>query len=165
MPTQIAVTGASGHIGNVVCRKLLEKGFQVRAFFHSDSRSLTGLDLQLAKGDILIKEDLITLMNGCEVVLNCAAIISINGDENGLVFKTNTEGPRYVLEAAIAAGVKKIIHVSSVHAVGDLPHTTTYNESRPYKTEKSFVYDFSKSTGEQIILKGATENGIEVVVV
>ena len=46
MPTTVAVTGASGHIGNVVCRKLIEGGYWVRAFYYKDQRALNGLNLQ-----------------------------------------------------------------------------------------------------------------------
>ena len=55
---KIAVTGASGHVGNVVCRKLIEKGCKVKAFYNSDSRSLQNLDLELVQGNVLNKSDL-----------------------------------------------------------------------------------------------------------
>ena len=163
MKPSVAVTGASGHIGNVVCRTLLEQGYSVRALYHSDDRSLQGIDAELVRGDVLNPEDLIRLIRGCEYVLNCAAIISINGDQDGRVFKTNTEGPKNILEVSVREGVKKIIHVSSVHAVHDMPHNTPYNESRPYKTPTAFVYDYSKAMGEQILLKNAED--IDVVIV
>jgi dihydroflavonol-4-reductase len=165
MPFKIAVTGASGHIGNVICRSLLERGYQVRAFYHCDNRSLLGLNVEMIKGSVLNHDDLAELIKGCEVVINCAAIISISGDENGLVFKTNTEGPRNVLSVSLKYGVRKIIHVSSVHAVHDLPHSMPYDESRPYKTSDNYVYDYSKATGEQIILKESKDKPIEVVIV
>ena len=124
---KIAVTGASGHVGNVVCRNLIEKGCKVKAFYNSDSRSLQNLDLELVQGNVLNKSDLSKLIDGCDFIINCAAMISINGDRDVLVFKTNTEGPKNILEVAIQHGVKKIIHISSVHAVHDLPHSTIYN--------------------------------------
>ncbi|MCX6275385.1 MAG: NAD-dependent epimerase/dehydratase family protein [Bacteroidetes bacterium] len=165
MPSKIAVTGASGHIGNVICRSLIERGYQVRAMYHSDNRSLSGLNLEMVKGSVLSKDDLSALVEGCETVINCAAIISINGDENGFVFKTNTEGPGNVLSVSLKKRVRKIIHVSSVHAVHDLPHSIPYDESRSYKTSDNFVYDYSKAMGEQIILKESENKPIEVVIV
>ncbi len=54
----IAVTGASGHIGNVVCRLLLDQGYRVKALYHSDFRSLKGLNVESLCGDVLNKEDL-----------------------------------------------------------------------------------------------------------
>ncbi len=165
MSKKVAVTGASGHIGNVVCRQLIDLGYQVRAFYHTDFASLTGLTLESVKGSILNLNDIKTLVEGCEYVIHCAAIISIDGDENGMVFKTNTEGVKNVLHGSLQEGVKKIIHVSSVHAVYDLPHKDIYDESRPYKQNQDFAYDYSKAVGEQMMLQAAKENDIEVVVV
>lgn len=159
----VAVTGASGHIGNVVCRKLLEKGYRVRALYHSDSHSLAGLAVERVQGSVLVPADLLRLMEDCRFVIHCAARISIDGDKNGIVFKTNTEGPKNVLEAARQSGVKRIIHLSSVHAVCDLPHETPYNELRPYKNQRDFVYDYSKAVGEQTMLAGAQNGGMEVI--
>lgn len=130
----IAVTGASGHIGNVVCRLLLDQGYRVKALYHSDFRSLKGLNVESLCGDVLNKVDLAQLMEGCDVVINCAAIISIHGDPTGIVFKTNTDGPANVLEAAYKQGVKRLIHISSVHAVEEQPRSLPFDEKRHYKT-------------------------------
>jgi dihydroflavonol-4-reductase len=163
MQTTIAVTGASGHIGNVVCRLLPEKGYRVKAMYHSSKKSLEGLDLEILQGDTLNKADLEKLIDGCDVVINCAAIISIHGDPTGIVFKTNTEGPKNILEVSRAKGVKKIIHISSTHAVMEIPASLPFDETRPYKTAADYAYDFSKATGEQIMLAGAS-NYLKVVV-
>lgn len=165
MPVIAAVTGASGHIGNVVCRKLLDEGYGVRAFYNKDYRALDGLNLQLVQGDILNKKEVSGLVNGCDIVINCAAIISINGYPDGLVYKTNTEGPMNVLEASVEHGVKKIIHISSVHAVTELPHSLPYNELRPYKNPDAFVYDYSKARAEQLLLQSARKGLPEIVII
>ena len=163
MKSKIAVTGASGHLGNVVCRLLIQQGYEVKAMYHKDSRSLEGLNLTRIQGDVMNQDDLSKLITGCEVVINCAAIISIRGDKDGSVFKTNTEGPRNVIEVSKRSGIKKVIHISSVHAVEETPTNVPYSENRPYKTQSAEAYDFSKATGEQIMLQqaGAT---FEVVV-
>ncbi len=162
---KIAVTGASGHIGNVICKQLLEQGHEVNALYNSDHRALEGLSLTAVQGSVLNKADLATLIDGCEVVINCAAIISITGDPDGTVFKTNTEGPKNILEVSLEKGVRKIIHFSSVHAVTELPHSDPYDETRPYKSKGDIAYDYSKARGEQIILEAAKDQAIEVVVV
>jgi len=164
MTNRVGVTGANGHIGNVVCRKLVEQGFTVRAMYHSDKRSLQDLSVEMGQGDILNLEEVKHFVQGCEVVVHCAAIISIQGDPDGRVFKTNTEGPHHVLKAALEAGVRRIIHVSSVHAVTELPHTEPFNESRPYKTVNDPAYDYSKARGEQILLEGSVNTPLEVVI-
>jgi dihydroflavonol-4-reductase len=161
---KIAVTGANGHIGNVVCRKLVEQGYQVRAMYHTDKRSLKDVEVELIEGDILQINDVNRLVQDCEAVIHCAGIISIHGDPDGRVFKTNTEGPRHLLQAAKHAGVKRIVHMSSVHAVKEIPHHLPFDESRPHKTQMDPVYDFSKATGEQILLKGCVGSSTEIIV-
>jgi len=160
----IAVTGASGHIGNVVCRKLIEKGYNVNALYNNDDKSIKSLNLNLFQGSVLHKSDLERLIDGVDVVIHCAAIISIDGDPQGIVFKTNTEGPKNILEVSIEKKVKKIIHISSVHAVTEIPHSIPYDEYRPYKKLGASAYDYSKAQGEQILLHGSKNNAIEVIV-
>ena len=163
-PTTIAVTGASGHIGNVVCRQLLEKGHQVKALYQANSESLQGLPVSLVQGSVLDKSDLKRLIEGCSVVIHCAAIISIDGDPSGIVFKTNTEGPENVLELCLALGVKKLIHLSSVHAVMEIPMAGAFDETRPYKTAAAFAYDYSKAQGEQRLLRAVKDSSLELVI-
>lgn len=161
----VAVTGASGHIGNVVCRTLLTKGYQVRAQYRNDSRALEGLSLEALQGDVTERTDLDHLFSGCHHVINCAGAISISGGQGGQVHRTNVVGAENVLEASVRAGIRRIVHISSVHAVHDLPHHAPYDESRPYKGGGDFAYDRSKAEGEQVMLRGADKHGIEVVVV
>src|SRR5690606_33606450 len=61
--------------------------------------------------------------------------------------------------------VKRLIHVSSTHAVIELPFETPFDESRAYKQKGAFAYDFSKSTGEQIVLKAVKENLLDAVII
>ncbi len=164
MNKTIAVTGAGGHIGNVICRRLIEQGYQVRAMCHSFRKSLLDLDIELVDGDILNLADVTTLVTGCDAVFHCAGIISISGDPDGTVYKTNTEGPRNILKACLDTGVRRIIHISSVHAVAELPHTTPYDESRPYKTALDPAYDYSKACGEQMLLEGSANTAIEIII-
>ncbi|NOQ75224.1 MAG: NAD-dependent epimerase/dehydratase family protein [Crocinitomix sp.] len=162
---RIGITGASGHVGNVLCRLLIDQGHTVNALYHADQTALQNLNVQLFKGNVLEPESLKPFVKGCDVIINSAAIISIHGDPTGIVFKTNTEGPKNVLEAAIQAGVKKIIHLSSTHAVLEEPLDTPFQEERPYKTAQYFAYDYSKATGEQIMLEAFRSNKIEGCVV
>jgi len=165
MHKTIAVTGASGHLGNVVCRLLLEKGYSVHAFYNSDKKALADLDVPLFQGSVLDKNDLTKLLTGCDAVINCAGIISIHGDPDGRVHRTNTEGPKNVLEVCAALGIKKIIHVSSVHAVLEHPLESVFDESRGYKQPGAYAYDYSKAIGEQIVLNAFEKKEIEGCIV
>lgn len=163
-PHLIAVTGASGHIGNAVCRMLVGQGYRVRAMYHRDPRPLAGIQVDRVRGDILNPADVARLLEGCDAVIHCAAIISIDGDPTGMVMRTNTEGPQNVLAAARQAGVKRIVHLSSVHAVTEIPHDQPYDEQRPYKGKGDAVYDYAKATGEQVLREGVKDADIGLVI-
>jgi len=168
----VGVTGASGHVGNVLCRRLLEKGFQVKAMYHSDRSALMDLErnssITIIQGSTLNLQDLENFIQDCDIIINSAAIISILGDPTGIVFRTNTEGPRNLVQACVKVSKNtgknkkiKVIHISSTHAVYELPHETPYDENRPYKQKGAFAYDYSKATGEQIILDAIQKGFIE----
>ena len=157
----IGVTGAAGHVGNVVCRILADQGHTVKAFYYKDKAGLEGVNVELCQGDVLDKESVDRFVKGCEVVIHSAAIISIHGDPTGIVFKTNTEGPRNILESCIEHGVRRLLHLSSTHAVMERPLDTPFDETRPYKQKENFAYDFSKATGEQIMLEAFRSGRID----
>lgn len=164
MSRHIAVTGATGHLGNVVCRILCANGWHVRALYRSEASMLSRLPLELVQGDVLNLPSLEKFFEGCDIVIHCAAIISVHGDPDGMVYKTNTEGPGNVLKAATKAGVKRIVHISSVHAVEELPHSAPFDEKRPYKRKGAYPYDLSKAEGEQILLSSGQAGAPEIVV-
>jgi dihydroflavonol-4-reductase len=82
-----------------------------------------------------------------------------------MVFKTNTLGLRHVMDVCVEAGVKRLIHVSSVHAVEELPLSKPFDETRPYKTNTSSAYDYSKAMAEQYVLETAKKHAMDVVIV
>lgn len=160
----IAVTGASGHIGLVLCRELLKEGYVVRAQYNSAPRELAGLPLDLMQGDVLDPESLEKLVDGCDAVIHAAARISIHGDPDGSVYRTNTEGTKNVHDACMRAGVKRLVHLSSVHAVMEVPLDQPFDERRPYKPEGSSRYDLSKAVSEQYLLSRISSAGPEIVI-
>lgn len=161
----IAVTGANGHLGNVICRTLLGQGFSVSAFCYSDNKALKGLAMKRVQGNVLNQNDLETLLRDCDAVIHCAALISLNGDPTGIVYKTNTEGARNVAEVAKRLGLKKMIHISSVHAVVEKPFDEKFDETRQYKTESSHIYDYSKALGEQMVFETLKDSNTQLVVI
>jgi nucleoside-diphosphate-sugar epimerase len=87
----IGITGASGHIGNVLCRLLLEKNFRVKGMYNQDKRPLADLNdnplFELFQANILDQKNVEKFVSGCDLIINAAAIISIHGDPTGMVFK------------------------------------------------------------------------------
>jgi dihydroflavonol-4-reductase len=158
---KIGVTGAAGHVGNMVCRRLLEQGHEVKALYYKEKAAIEGLELEAVQGNILNEEDVRSFVDGCEIIIHSAAIISIHGDPTGIVYKTNTEGPKNILEASIDAGVRRVIHLSSTHAVIERPLDEPFDETRPYKQKENFPYDYSKAVGEQIMLEAFRSGKID----
>ena len=91
-------------------------------------------------------------MDGVEVVYHLAAVISIVGEQRGLVRSVNVDGCAVVAEAALNAGVQRLVHCSSVHAF-DLQGCTgtVVDESSPRVTSNAPAYDRSKAAGEEQI--------------
>lgn len=141
------ITGATGHIGNVLVRKLLERGKKVRALIlpGEDTTSLDGVDVEKVEGDVLTLESLWKPLEGVSGVFHLAGVISIMPGANPLVWRVNVEGTRNVLKAAIQSGVRRLVYTSSIHAIqrveeGVIDEQLPYDPGNPYGE-----YDRSKA--------------------
>jgi dihydroflavonol-4-reductase len=162
---KIALTGASGHLGSALLQELCNRKIPVNALIRgNDTRSCADLPVNIIKGDILQPEALTKHLEECDTVIHSAAIISVNGDPKGLVYKTNVEGTQLVIDKALQAGIKRFIYISSIHAYQQQPSFEMLDEQRKPVTEKGFAYDRSKQAGKLIAL-AANNRGMEVLVV
>jgi nucleoside-diphosphate-sugar epimerase len=113
------LTGATGFIGGHLARGLLDEGYRVRCLVRttSDVSRLDGLDLELAYGDLTNGGSLISAATGCRFVLHCGALVSdwATIDE---IKAINVAGTRNLLEASLAASVKRFVHFSSTDVYG-----------------------------------------------
>jgi len=170
----VLVTGASGHLGNNLVRLLLSEGHEVYALVHQNNEALKDLPaLRHVHGDLFNPKSLETSFSNIECVFHLAGKISIMGDPDGSVWKTNVEGSFNVAQAARKAGVKKLIHVSSVHAY-DAQVTPGSNRQRLDTLDESFpllqlnsaaaAYDISKAEGERQV-RTQIAQGLNVTVV
>ncbi len=163
----ILVTGATGHIGNVLVRKLLEKGEQVRAMVlpGESCDSLSGLPIEMVVADILDPDTLDRWMKGVRVVYHLAGIISILPGDEALMHRVNVEGARNVARTALKAGVERMVHTASVHALRREPHGLTMNENTPLSLKSAAgAYDQTKAMGAQAVLDTVKE-GLDAVIV
>ncbi len=128
-----AVTGATGHIGNVLIRELTAKGEKVRAMIPpgEDRTPLEGLEVELVEGDVRNIDSLIPVFKGCDIAYHLAGIISIVAGKRNLMHQVNVEGARNVIEACLTTGVKRLIYTSSIHAIAEPPHGIPIDETLP----------------------------------
>ena len=160
---KIAVTGANRHVGYNLCKSLLNKGFQVKALAHKNTKAVSKLDLTIIKGDLADKTSLLDLLDGVDVVFHLAAQISITGDPSGSVYRNNADGTRNMLSAAKDRSVKRFIHFSSIHAFRQEPQDKSLDESRPLVGSEAFAYDRSKAEGERAVMEAA-QHGMDAIV-
>ncbi|HAF62077.1 MAG TPA: epimerase [Anaerolineaceae bacterium] len=163
---KVLVTGAAGHLGNVLVRELLENGYEVRAMLlpNEDVSALVDLDLDLKFGNVLDPVSLERVFKGIDYVFHMAGIVSIMpGDENG-VWNVNVEGTRNVLQAARNAGVKRLVYTSSIHAFSR-EWQGIIDEQVPFDPENPVgVYDRTKAVAT-LAVKQAIKEGLNAVIV
>ncbi|OHD73199.1 MAG: hypothetical protein A2V99_18760 [Spirochaetes bacterium RBG_16_67_19] len=160
-----AVTGASGHIGANLVRALLAQKRKVRCLVRSDRRALEGLPVETVEGEIFDQEAMARLLEGAGTLFHLAGRISIVGAEGGLVERTNVLGVRGVVQACLAAGVRRLVHVSSIHAFQSEPSDQVIDETRPLALSPDhMVYDRSKARGQLEVLEGV-KKGLDAVIV
>ncbi len=160
----VSVTGANGHVGVNLCKTLKDAGHEVRALTHKNDFALRHIDVNLVKGDLLNKDSILPFVAGTDIVFHLAAKISILGDTDGSVTRLNTDGTRNIVEAARNAGVKRLIHFSSIHAFEQEPLEEILDETRELVGKKGFAYDRSKAEGERIV-RNAAADGFDALVI
>lgn len=162
---RVAITGASGLLGNNLAKRLLVDGHQVVAADRIRSKALKGLDVDFVEIDVLDRDSLDHAFDGVEVVFHLAAIISITGDPDGMVRRVNEDGPDNVARAALDAGVRRFVHTSSVHAFDLHKCGPSLDETGPRAVgQHAPAYDRSKYAGEQRV-RAVIDQGLDAVIV
>lgn len=161
---RVAVTGASGHVGANLVRALVARGDDVRVLLRADDRAVRGLAVGRVSGDLFDPASLASLVAGAEVVFHAAAEISISGDRDGGLERVNVLGTRHVAAACLAAGVRRLVHFSSIHALASPRDDRPMQEAEPFVAAAGApAYDRSKAAGEREVL-AAAERGLEGVI-
>jgi len=113
-----AVTGATGHLGANLVRALLDRGERVRVLLRrgSSRKAVEGLALEVADADLGDPASLAAGLDGCDRLYHLAALVSIVPKDRERLFATNVLGTRNVMAAAARAGVKRVVHCSSIGA-------------------------------------------------
>ena len=149
------ITGSSGHVGSNLIRELSKQDYKIRCIdFDGDYRAYEGFDVEVIKGDITNKDSLHSVFKNVDIVFHTAALINLDRRYKKQIRQVNVEGTRNVCKAAVKAGVKKLIHFSSVDAFYRFPIEEPLFESRSLIDDPNAVpYDLSKADGQKIVLE------------
>ncbi len=162
----ILVTGGAGLLGNALIEMLLAKGEHVRAIYNKTALSFNPYpNFEAFKCDILDVYELEDAMQGVTEVYHCAGLVSFNPKDEEKLYSINVEGTANVVNAALNAGVKKLVHVSSVAALGRIRPGEMIDETMVWTEETSnSKYGHSKYLGEMEVWRGVAE-GLNAVVI
>lgn len=164
----ILVTGATGHLGANLVRRLLADGEAVRVLMRAgrDNGAVDGLDVERVYGDLRDAEAISAAVRGCRHVYHCAALVStIEGSAGHKrdVYDTNVLGTRHVLEAAKRHGIEKVVVSGSLSATGHEPDRSSHEDMPFYPFERQLPYGYTKHLVEHEALR-AHADGLNVVV-
>jgi dihydroflavonol-4-reductase len=163
----ILVTGASGHIGNVLVRELERSGQSVRvlALPSENLKPLAGTHAEILLGNICDPASLARAMRGVDVVYHLAALVSISDRQEDLLRQVNVEGTRNIIYAARQAGVRRLVYTSSIHAITRPPDGVKIDETLPFDPQNpAGPYDRSKAEASILVQQAAAE-GLDAVIV
>lgn len=163
----ILVTGGTGLLGSHLIRSLVAAGKPVRALYRKQpAAALQDIQhkIEWVKCDILDVIELEQAMEGIEQVYHCAGVVSFTPGNNDLR-QVNVEGTANVVNLALDAGVKKLVHVSSVAALGRVKDGIHISEESEWEQSKhNSKYSISKYEGEMEVWRGIAE-GLPAVIV
>ena len=164
---KVLITGATGFIGNHVTRLCVERGDNVRVMVMpgEDRSPLAGMDVEFVEGNLLDPSSLKRAVEGVDRLFHLAALFAIWTADPDLHYKINVDGARSILQAAMSAGVEKVVFTSSVAAIGICGDGSWANEETvfngwPWASE----YILSKFISHQMV-KGLVADGLPATLV
>ena len=161
------VTGAAGHLGNVLVRELLDRGERVRALIlpGEDTDSLEGLPIEQVEGNVLNMESLRYAMRDMDVVFHLAALVSITEDKAHLLQAVNVDGTRNVIEAAKESKIQKLVYTSSIHALERPPIGLPITEKLAFDPHNpAGSYDRTKAQAS-LLVQQAARDGLNATII
>ena len=161
------VTGATGFVGSAVTRQLLARGDAVRVLSRaeSDQTNIRDLDVEVVEGDLLKPETLRGAVEGCDGVFHVAADYRLWVRNPEPMFRANVDGARAIVDAAMSAGVGRIVYTSSVAVLGNVPGKAADEDTPVTYADMIGPYKQSKFRAEEAVRQLIEEKGAPVVIV
>jgi short-subunit dehydrogenase/dTDP-4-dehydrorhamnose reductase len=163
----VLVTGAAGHLGCALVRELVADGEKVRALVlpQEDLEGLRGIPLDIVKGNVLDLDSIRQAAMNVDVVYHLAGIVSIMPGKDQVMHRVNVEGTANVARAARECGVRRLVYVSSIHALARPPEGTPIDENiRIDAHNPAGEYDRTKAEASLAVL-AEVERGLDAVIV
>ncbi len=163
----IVVTGATGHIGNVLVRELMSRGQVVRALVlqDEDCRPLSGLEAEIVRGNVTDLKSLEPAFVGADVVFHLAGIVTIMPSMKKMLEWVNVGGMRNVATACRTSGVRRLVYTSSIHAIAEPPHGTVIDESQPFDPDRVLGdYARRKARATLLLLDEVRQGGLDAII-
>jgi len=163
----ILVTGASGFVGSAVIRQLLQAGEQVRVLLRPNSsrKTILGLDVDVAIGDLLDAHSLKAPLQGCTGLFHVAADYRLWTRDAAAMFKANVDGTVAIIQNAIDASVKRIVYTSSVATLGIQENGVADENTAVTFDDMIGPYKQSKYLAEKKVMSMVKDHNAPVVIV
>lgn len=162
----VLVTGGTGFIGSNLAERLLQLGCNVKILkrVDSDFRAIRGIDVEHVVGDLRDPASLRQAMRGCDTVFHTAALVTFARKKKALQHEVNVIGTRNVVQACLTTGVERLIHTSSVAAIGYARTGELATEDTPFNLGRRSGYKLSKQLSEQEVIAGVS-SGLNAIIV
>jgi dihydroflavonol-4-reductase len=167
MTLSVLVTGATGFLGEHLCRELATRGHIVRGLARGGSAVLDEIDVEQVRGDVTAGDELDRALDGVSAVFHLAGAVSRDPDDAQRMMRLHVDGTRRVLERMAAANVRRMILASTSGTIGVSTREEVLDETAPYAEEivAGWPYYASKIYQERLAFEHGARLGIEVVAV
>lgn len=155
------ITGCNGLIGSFIARKLLAENCEVKALKRKNSDISFVADIAAKitwiEGDVLDVSSLKEAMQGVSYVIHAAAVVSFSSKDYATMRQVNIEGTTNVVNCCLENQVKKLIHISSIAALGSAQNTIITEKTIWDKSDVPSVYAQTKFEAEREVWRGVAE--------